>query len=1632
MIKFDQIQFILFCGSLFFVLLLCLFLIKRNNWNVNFFQQLIVLILVFAFLFLPVFKQINTNSLTVLVFVLNSLCVTQAILRSSHTFKVTREVVLQKRIATPISKKETKKSADLDLTKFLLPNEISQNTKVLQEIEKKSIFLLNPFYFLSVSIVVFFLYYLKNYENDQKIFKTALVQSITVFATDLMLLFVKDCTGRPMSSLQSCVSIIIRLIILVLQKENLFIAHLLIVQIIIVVFVKRIFSLLYPKLNFVAMMKMKLKTFFNENTIPESYLQEDGVEEKNNQEKQKGEENVKKILKDSSKNVIIIEGHEEHPLKRCSLIARGFFLIFLVIVLTTTIIIETFFISEIKFLGSLEEKKFLIFPLQYFGYFQVWANLIGINFYGAYHIHNVDPKKKIQSFFYIIFGIAITILGAILFEVETDLNKVWSILPVVTILITVSSLSEFKLWVHRDYDLLIDLQHDPHLDKSIKQSGFMFYLINLLKNIYTLIAFFLPITLFIVIEVLLEFRFKEYYNYKITLILGTISLIFLTYILIKKWFNTFSFDPFTILLIVTGILILGYSCYKLWFDLQGDSKQHIIHFFLLSIIILYPAFVLFSISIYKIYDDSWTNSKFSTSVITICSTIFLGFIIAMMVLIPQSIKYGIFLIYLWISMVIILFSINIWIKNDHYWKSKNSKFLLFSMSILTIFLILVLYVETKELFTPILIGFSIFSLISLFITIIKLSLKEPKSKIENILFYSEKFFPIYKFNSSKNLIFGYNIIGILVILTFIFIYSIGLILIIFQENEKYNYYGLIINLFTVAILINFIFNKIILTKKQLFNSLKFLNDDIFLKSIKRTLFKHFEVKPQLINDNLPKKKNNNNNEEEEEGDDNNNVGKGEKYKKLQKMNFWNLLEQFLNKIENNPIERTKWEKIFQKTRLDNKIKIKELELKRIENNSEESKLLRKTLKILKKKNRSFIDQENYFYYDLLGIIIQTFNSALKHDLSEFNRYLKGVGYDNLTFEQIDDWKMEELALFFKKSKKFDEYSQSQKIMEKKKRNQEREASNRRTSYQIQRERELLSKVTSQMSKISKFGLIKNKNKNINQRENQRKEEEIIIEEEEEIVGDNFEKEDDHKEEEENNNSQVNIEKSQEGEQGFFSKIKKKKKKHHHHHDDEENEQTETINPKFFTGPYNVSHASQEELEKIIASIEKEVEDTNQKFVDPGFPHDITSLCGKVKKVPKKYHKVTQWRRPSTKKKDQKISLFTDGFDPSDITQGMLGDCYLLSSLSVLTLHPKLMENIFVYSKNEKYGFFVVRLCINNKWEYVLIDDYFPCKSNSHLAFGHSSDRLELWVQVLEKAYAKIFGNYMAIEGGFVHLALANLSGGVPELIEMQKKEYVEQIQNGQLWSKLLNYHKHEFLIGTGSNAGSDSNKSKGGIIKGHAYSILKVVEMDGHQLLQLRNPWGDTEWTGDWSDKSPLWTKRLKMKLGWQDVDDGTFWMPFQDFVKEYRNLYVCKLFPSSWHTKIIDGQWKGETAGGCLNFKDSCHKNPHYLLTIDKPTNCYITLTQQPPKGVENFNMGVWIVKNGGKRVKRLYAGQTVSTSGNYVAYKTVICHTQLEPLNEPYTVFISTFKPGEEADFSISVTTDNPIKFEELKSDF
>lgn len=136
----------------------------------------------------------------------------------------------------------------------------------------------------------------------------------------------------------------------------------------------------------------------------------------------------------------------------------------------------------------------------------------------------------------------------------------------------------------------------------------------------------------------------------------------------------------------------------------------------------------------------------------------------------------------------------------------------------------------------------------------------------------------------------------------------------------------------------------------------------------------------------------------------------------------------------------------------------------------------------------------------------------------------------------------------------------------------------------------------------------------------------------------------------------------------------------------------------------------------------------------------------------------QWRRASDVYGKGKFKIY-DEISPTDIVQGQLGDCYFLSAVSSLAEKPERVKNIFLTKEVNDAGCYALKLYINGEPTIVVIDDYFPwLKKEKDWAFSRSNKDKEIWVLLLEKAWAKIFGTYQRIEGGFAGEALTALTG----------------------------------------------------------------------------------------------------------------------------------------------------------------------------------------------------------------------------------------------------------------------------------
>ena len=309
---------------------------------------------------------------------------------------------------------------------------------------------------------------------------------------------------------------------------------------------------------------------------------------------------------------------------------------------------------------------------------------------------------------------------------------------------------------------------------------------------------------------------------------------------------------------------------------------------------------------------------------------------------------------------------------------------------------------------------------------------------------------------------------------------------------------------------------------------------------------------------------------------------------------------------------------------------------------------------------------------------------------------------------------------------------------------------------------------------------------------------------------------------------------------------------------------------------------------------------------------------------------------------------------------------------------------------------------------------------------------ELWPIILEKAYAKKYGSYENIEGGLVDFALAEMTNGIPESMDRKDNQNLEK-----WWNHVYELYKEGNVhLGAGSPSHQDGDRATSdmGIVQGHAFSILKMVEVDGLKLLCIRNPHGRGEWKGDWSDDSELWNNRMKNVTGQKEfLEDGIFWMDFNDFVEEFDTIYICRVYneDSGWFGTLTHGKWEGQYAEGVPtreNPQAKLEKNPNYSLTVSEPGKGFLVMRlkeKETPHKAKQAGLMV-MQANQGQLVSSLRKGGGVKQIVLLQPAAYVVRSSELTfptDLRYPYTFsfVVANMKHGEEGHghYSIQVFT-------------
>lgn len=241
------------------------------------------------------------------------------------------------------------------------------------------------------------------------------------------------------------------------------------------------------------------------------------------------------------------------------------------------------------------------------------------------------------------------------------------------------------------------------------------------------------------------------------------------------------------------------------------------------------------------------------------------------------------------------------------------------------------------------------------------------------------------------------------------------------------------------------------------------------------------------------------------------------------------------------------------------------------------------------------------------------------------------------------------------------------------------------------------------------------------------------------------------------------------------------------------------------------------------------------------------------------------------------ALYVDGLNADDVQQGELGDCFLLSSvISVAHVNPASVQDAI---KDNGDGTYTVRFFAKTKdgplATFITVDGQLAWNSETNeQQYASSRDPKELWVGLVEKAYATWKGSYQALaDGGLAEEPLYALTG--------QDSEWVEKLQAvpaQELWERLraATEDRRPMVSGTFDKSAKKKSPSRDyeklGLQDGHAYALLEAFEQGGKRFVRLRDPWGNKEYG-----------------KGADGKEDGNFVIPFDEWLRTFEDLYVVQ-----------------------------------------------------------------------------------------------------------------------------------------------
>ena len=334
-------------------------------------------------------------------------------------------------------------------------------------------------------------------------------------------------------------------------------------------------------------------------------------------------------------------------------------------------------------------------------------------------------------------------------------------------------------------------------------------------------------------------------------------------------------------------------------------------------------------------------------------------------------------------------------------------------------------------------------------------------------------------------------------------------------------------------------------------------------------------------------------------------------------------------------------------------------------------------------------------------------------------------------------------------------------------------------------------------------------------------------------------------------------------------------------------------------------------------------------------------------------------------------------------------------------------------------------------------------------FSAASATQQAYPSLLEKAYAKFYGSYEAINGGSVAEAFHDFTGKPLRKLSfdprLRSPSPKDDTTKADYWEGLAEELHAKRVVCCAmtcrelpKNVGLETDSPVAvldiaslPLAEGAAARTLQDILIKVYAPTQAIVP-EDQQYKGPMHRADPKWTDALKESLHLEADQVAVLWMPVDYFVKCFTGLYLGFMDGYSCaRAHVFTEEWTEQTAGGNPSFA-TWRKNPQWIVTnlTTAPVPALVRIEQEDQRHTTAVKLcyaqtGFTVVKHAqephGIRT-HLLTGNTHPTiqKGVFTNLREACSYVEF-PANATAYLVPCTFQPGIKAKFILSVFTQN-----------